>query len=102
MNNTKIPVDLDYVSTVRVSHYSYFIHNIVLNTSVCIAILLHSDSHPQNSIHNAFKTIDMIIEGEEYKKWGNDDSYITDLIAAKVASLFPKDAQPVLKEEPSA
>lgn len=95
--NDKTPVDFEYVSTTHVSHYSYFINSLVLNTSASVIIYLHSDSNPHFN-----KRIDMRIEGEDYRKWGNDDSYVSDLIAAKVASLFPKDAQPVVKEEPTA
>ena len=32
----------------------------------------------------------MTIEGDEYRLWGADDSYIAGLISAKVALLYPK------------
>jgi len=84
----KKPVDFEYVSTTHISHYSYVITRLVLNTSVTIRIMLHSDADPYFN-----KTIEMTVEGEEYRLWGNDDSYISDLIAAKVASLYPKVAE---------
>ena len=79
--NDKIAVSFDYVSTAHVSHYSYMINRLVLNTSVSILVMLHSDSNP--SFHRSF---DMTIEGDEYLKWGSDDSYIHDLIVARIAS----------------
>jgi hypothetical protein len=32
----------------------------------------------------------IIIEGEEYKKWGNDDSYLENLIYSKLGLTKPK------------
>ena len=78
------PVDFDYVTSHHISSYRYVITSIVPFTSAEIAIILISDSD------SAFtKTIRMTIEGEAYSLWGSDDSYITDLVAKKVASLHP-------------
>ena len=78
------PVDFDYVSSHHISSYRYVITRVVPFTSANIIIILQSDS---DSAFN--KSIDMTIEGEEYSLWGNDDNYITDLVAKKVASLHP-------------
>lgn len=78
------PVDFDYVSSHHISSYRYVITRVVPFTSADIVIILQSDS---DSAFN--KSIDMTIEGEEYSLWGNDDNYITDLVAKKVASLHP-------------
>ena len=83
--NSRIAVDFDYVSTTHISHYTYVIIGLVLHTSVCVRISLYSDTDPYFS-----KYIDMTIEGDEYRLWGADDSYIADLISAKVALLYPK------------
>jgi len=96
MNDNK-PVDFEYVTTTHISHYRYVITRLVLNTSVSITIFLYSDTDPYFN-----KSIEMTVEGEEYRLWGADDSYISDLIAAKVASLCPKVAEPVVKDEPVA
>lgn len=85
----KKAVDIDYVSTTRISHYTYVITRVVLNTSASIIINLHSDSDP-----HFFKHIEMTIEGDEYRSWGADDSYISNLIDAKVGLfLSPKLAE---------
>jgi hypothetical protein len=83
--NSRIAVDFDYVSTTRISHYTYVIIGLVLHTSVSVRISLYSDTDPYFS-----KYIDMTIEGDEYRLWGADDSYIAGLISAKVAMLYPK------------
>jgi hypothetical protein len=77
-----IPVDFDYVSTTHVASYTYTVSRLVPFTCAEIIIVLYSD------IDRGFgKAIVMTIEGEEYSLWGNDDSYIADLVAKKVASL---------------
>lgn len=76
------PVDFDYVTSHHISSYRYIITSIVPSTSAEIAIILQSDS-------DSVFTIRMMIEGEAYSLWGSDDSYITDLVAKKVASLHP-------------
>ena len=83
--NSRIAVDFDYVSTTHISHYTYVIIGLVLHTSVSVRINLYSDTDPYFS-----KYIDMTIDGDEYRLWGADDSYIADLISAKVALLYPK------------
>lgn len=83
--NSRIAVDFDYVSTTHISHYTYVIIGLVLHTSVSVRISLYSDTDPYFS-----KYIDMTIEGDEYRLWGADDSYIAGLISAKVALLYPK------------
>ena len=87
----KTTVDFDYVSTTHITHYTYVVTRVVLNTSASIIINLHSDTDPYFSKH-----IDMTIEGEEYRLWGAEDSYITELIASKVALLYPKLAESVV------
>lgn len=81
----KTAAAFDYVATTRISHYTYVVTRVVLNTSASITINLHSDTDP-----HFFKYIEMTIEGDEYRSWGVDDSYISDLIAARVALLYPK------------
>ena len=78
------PVDFDYVSSHHISSYRYVITRVVPFTSANIIIILQSDS--DSAFH---KVINMTIEGEAYNLWGSDDSYITDLVAKKVASLHP-------------
>lgn len=76
------PVDFDYVASHHISSYRYVITRIIPFTSADIVIILQSDSDIAFN-----KSIDMTIEGDAYNLWGSDDSYITDLVAKKVASL---------------
>jgi len=89
MDNNKTSVDFEYVSKARVTHYTYMINRLVLNTSVSIIVMLHSDK--DQSFHRAF---DMTVEGEEYRKWGNDDSYIHELIVARIGLFCAAAAAP--------
>lgn len=76
------PVDFDYVESHHISSYEYMVHSIIPFTSARIVISLKCDTD------NAFqKHIYMTLEGEAYSRWGNDDNYIVDLVAEKVASL---------------
>ena len=79
-----VPVDFDYVASHHISSYNYVITRVVPFTSADIVIILQGDS--DSAFH---KVINMTIEGEAYNLWGSDDSYITDLVAKKVASLHP-------------
>lgn len=54
--------------------------NVVLNEKAVVAVsFFERDSE--------FKVLDtqvLFIEGEEYKAWGNDDTYLKDLIFSKL------------------
>ena len=78
------PVDINYVVSHHISSYTYFIISVVPFQSAEIRIVLKSDTDSRFC-----ETIDMKIDGEAYKLWGSDDSYIDDLVAKKVASLHP-------------
>ena len=92
---TIVACDFDLHETKHVSHYTYAIARVVLNTSVQIVITLYSDVDSHWG-----KNIIFVLEGEDYLKW-TDDSYITEVVAKKVAEFMPPPPPPpvVVEEE---
>jgi hypothetical protein len=90
---TTVACDFDYYETKHVSHYTYAIAKVVLNTSVQIVITLYSDADSR-----WVKNIIFVLEGEEYSKW-TDDGYITEVVAKKIAEFMPPPPPPVVVEE---
>ena len=92
---TIVACDFDLHETKHVSHYTYAIARVVLNTSVQIVITLYSDVDSRWG-----KNVIFVLEGEDYLKW-TDDSYITEVVAKKVAEFMPPPPPPpvVVEEE---
>lgn len=80
-NTTYLDVSFDFVETKNVSLYYYDLHNVIPNKSVAYSITCLTDDKSEPA------HIEGIIEGEEYDAWGNNDSYITDLIRSNVMAL---------------
>lgn len=90
---TFVACDFDLHTTTRITHYTYAVAKVVLNTSVQIVITLYSDVDSRWS-----KNILFVLEGEDYLKW-TDDSYITEAVAKKVAEYMPPPPPPVVVDE---
>jgi hypothetical protein len=93
---TTVACDFDLHTTTRITHYTYAVAKVVLNTSVQIVITLYSEADIRFS-----KNIIFVLEGEDYLKW-TDDSYITEVVAKKVAEFMPPTPTPppvVVEEE---
>jgi hypothetical protein len=90
---TTVACDFDFHETKRVSHYTYAIARVILNTSVQIVITLYSNEDSRWG-----KNIIIVLQGEDYAKW-TDDSYITEVVEKKIASLMPPPPTPVVVEE---
>lgn len=90
---TVVACDFDFHETKHVSHYTYAIARVILNTSVQIVITLYSDVDSRWG-----KNIILVLQGEDYYKW-TDDSYITEVVAKKVAEYMPPPPTPVVVEE---
>lgn len=90
---TVVACDFDFHETKHVSHYTYAIARVILNTSVQIVITLYSDVDIRWG-----KNIILVLQGEDYAKW-TDDSYITEVVAKKVAEFMPPPPTPVVVEE---
>ena len=90
---TTVVCDFDFHETKHISHYTYAIARVILNTSVQIVLTLYSHNDNRWS-----KNIMFVLEGEDYRKW-TDDSYISEVVAKKVAELMPPPPQPEVVEE---
>ena len=90
---TIVACDFDLHTTTRITHYTYAVAKVVLNTSVQIVITLYSEAD-----NRFIKNIIFVLEGEDYLKW-TDDSYITEVVAKKVAEFMPPPPPPVVVEE---
>jgi hypothetical protein len=92
---TTVACDFDFHETKRVSHYTYAIARVILNTSVQIVITLYSNADSRWG-----KNIILVLQGEDYAKW-TDDSYITEMVEKKIAEFMPPPPQPEveIKEE---
>ena len=90
---TVVACDFDFHETKHVSYYTYAIARVILNTSVQIVITLYSDEDIRWG-----KNIILVLQGEDYSKW-TDDSYITEVVAKKVAEYMPPPPTPVVVEE---
>ena len=92
---TIVACDFDLHTTTPITHYTYAVARVVLNTSVQIVITLYSDVDSRWG-----KNIIFVLEGEDYLKW-TDDSYITEVVAKKVAEFMPPPPPPpvVVEEE---
>lgn len=93
---TIVACDFEYHETKRVSHYTYAVARVILNTSVQIVITLYSNEDTRWG-----KNILLVLQGEDYAKW-TDDSYITEVVERKIAEFMPRPPTPppvVVEEE---
>ena len=93
---TVVACDFEYHETKRVSHYTYAVARVILNTSVQIVITLYSNEDTRWG-----KNILLVLQGEDYAKW-TDDSYITEVVERKIAEFMPRPPTPppvVVEEE---
>ena len=68
-------------NTYRAHSYNYHIDHIQLNEYAVISIIFYDE----NQVYLCKK--DVKIQGEEYAKWGVDDSYIDKIVQAELAKL---------------
>ena len=78
-----IDFELPLEKTVQILGASISVMNIQLNTSARLAVQIRCKSG--EALFNDYKEI--VIEGEEYLNWGNDDTYITNLVMSKIPEL---------------
>jgi len=70
--------------TIQVLGFRVSVISVQLGHSARLAINL-------NCLHGEKSFIDykeIVIEGEEYSNWGNDDAYILELVSSKIPSLL--------------
>lgn len=78
-NNVVNVVQKDYLKVYE--NIKFFTINIVslqLNISVGLSVSLY------NSNNNLLITENLLISGEEYSNWSNDDAYLAQLVANKL------------------
>lgn len=79
---SEIPLDTPLVKTQVIEYNRFKIKNfdLKLNNKVSIIILLYP-TNPEHVVE--CKTI--VIEGADYKAWGNDDNYVIQFIKTKLS-----------------
>jgi len=84
MNFTNYKLKDPIQKIINITNYSISLYSFILNYSVNIKVNVLDDT---NQVINSFDTI---LEGDEYKNWGNNDNYITNLIEKKIHDLYPQ------------
>jgi hypothetical protein len=69
------------VNTNYIVRYSYYLYNLILNTQVTIIIDYY------NSDGRQIYQSSILLSGEEYTAWGQDDDYINNIVLAEVDKL---------------
>lgn len=78
MNSIKVDVNNFTLKAPVVTKIEMKVMNMFLNSHVTIMV------HYFNSNGHLLENKIVKIEGEEYKNWGNDDNYITNLVLTKL------------------
>jgi len=73
-----------------ITQYCITFYNLILNTSVCMNV----DVFDENG--KAIETFKLILEGDDYNNWGNNDNYIKTFVEAKINELYPVIPNPSL------
>lgn len=69
------------VDTKYIVRYSYYLYNLILNTQVTIIIDYY------NSEGRQIYQSSILLAGEEYAAWGQNDDYINTIVLAEVDKL---------------
>jgi len=79
-----IPLDSPYdiISKQTITSFTYRVTDVILFESATVLILFLDENE------NCVRTIQYVVEGEEYAEWSDDDQYIVDLIVEKIADLL--------------
>lgn len=76
-----VPSEVTKVYTVKSVNISFY--NLILHTSIQARVNMIDENG--GLIDSKF----LLIEGEEYNNWGNDDDYLRDLILSKLNLSYP-------------
>jgi len=79
-----IPLDSPYdiISKQTITSFTYRVTDVILFESATVLILFLDENE------NCVRTIQYVVEGEEYAEWSDDDQYIVDLIVEKIPDLL--------------
>lgn len=68
----------DKVTSQQIVKFTMEIYSLVLNTSATFRVSMYN-------IHgNVIDNVSVIIEGDDYKAWNNDDNYVVQYVASKL------------------
>lgn len=79
MNTLEIPISKTEIVTYNFTHYKTQLIDFVLHKEVTLLIHLFKDG-----IFSSPTNIQYKIEGDEYTKWGDDDSYIETIVQREI------------------
>ena len=76
--------DKDLIDTRTIKSLRIEIVDLVFNTSARFRVMLF------DSLQQLIKSIIVLIEGDDYKKWGNNDDVVLDIVLNKLELSLPK------------
>jgi len=79
-----IPLDSPYdiISKQTITSFTYRVTELTLFQSATVLILFLDENE------NCIRTVQYVVEGDEYADWSDDDQYIVDLIVEKIPDLL--------------
>ena len=78
-----IPLDLPYdIISKQTITFTYRVTDVILFESATVLILFLDKNE------NCIRTVQYVVEGDEYADWSDDDQYIVDLIVEKIPDLL--------------
>jgi len=76
--------DKDLIDTRTIKSLRIEIVDLVFNTSARFRVMLF------DSLQQLIKSIIVLIDGDDYKKWGNNDDVVLDIVLNKLELSLPK------------
>jgi hypothetical protein len=70
-------VPFDLVTIVKITGFTFEILELIPNISANFRVVIYSEQTPKN-------VVTIMLEGDDYKQWSNDDSYLFNYIAKKL------------------
>lgn len=75
-NFTILPKEI--ITTTTITKITITTHNIIINESVNLLVGYYDEKD------NYVETIHLVLDGEDYKKWGTDDNYLLNWVCNKL------------------
>lgn len=72
---------VNFTKTITATKYDWVLTSLILHTSIELVIFLYDD------LGEVIHQIHRLINGEEYAKWGVDDSYMESIILTELTKL---------------
>lgn len=80
--NTPLDSPYDIISKQTITSFTYRVTELTLFHSATVLILFLDENE------NCIRTVQYVVEGDEYAEWSDDDQYIVDLIVEKIPDLL--------------